>query len=203
MASSACVGTGVASTTASSSSSSSRSSSSPVVRAAGNARSSCARACLGGVAQPRELAAGDRGEVAREVRAPVAEADDADAHGSLLLAHLTAAGGWLIASQCPARRGGERLASRRPARRSGKRPAGGDGELAAGGGVVGVDERLDQHAVGGGEQQRGEVSGFAGLERAFTASRRSSRRRGRAVCGSARRAARAAAVSARCARAPR
>ena len=32
------------------------------------------RACCRGVAQPRELAAGDRGEVAREVRAPVAEA---------------------------------------------------------------------------------------------------------------------------------
>jgi hypothetical protein len=34
---------------------------------------------LGRVAAPRELAARDRGEVAREVRAPIAEADDADA----------------------------------------------------------------------------------------------------------------------------
>ncbi len=43
-----------------------------------------ARACLrGGVAQPAQLAAGDRGEVAREVRSPVAEAGDADADGCL------------------------------------------------------------------------------------------------------------------------
>ena len=49
-------------------------------RARGSARASFSRASLGGVAQPAQLAAGDRGEVAREVRAPVAEADDADAH---------------------------------------------------------------------------------------------------------------------------
>ena len=46
---------------------------------AGKRAATRARACRVGVAQPGELAPGQRGEVAREVRAPVAEAGDADA----------------------------------------------------------------------------------------------------------------------------
>ena len=84
IASSACVGTGVASTTASSSGSSSSSCEiRRVARASGKRCASLARAPLGGVAQPRQLAAGDRREVAREVRAPVAEPADAHPHRSL------------------------------------------------------------------------------------------------------------------------
>jgi hypothetical protein len=54
-----------------------------VVELAGQARAREARGepladVLARVAQPRELGAGQRGEVAREVRAPVAEPDDAD-----------------------------------------------------------------------------------------------------------------------------
>ena len=79
-ASSAWVGTGVASTTASSSGSPSSSASSPSCARPGRPAPSRSRARLGGVAQPAQLAAGDRGEVAGEVRAPVAEPDDADPH---------------------------------------------------------------------------------------------------------------------------
>ena len=88
-ASSAWVGTGVASTTASSSRPRAGRSISAVLRAAGKAARELSPRGLGGVAQPGQLAAGDRGEVAGEVRAPVAEADDADAD-QLCVGSLTA-----------------------------------------------------------------------------------------------------------------
>ena len=73
---------GVASTTASSSGSASRSSRSPVKRALGNARRAALARLLGGVAAPGQLAARQGGEVARQVRAPVAEARDAESDRS-------------------------------------------------------------------------------------------------------------------------
>ncbi len=79
-----------------------------IVERAGGARGwkralePCARVRRG-VAQPAQLAARDRGEVAREVRAPVAEPDDADADGPLV-AHRARAG-VLIGPQCPVRSG--------------------------------------------------------------------------------------------------
>ena len=77
---SACVGTGVASTTASSSGSASRSSRSAVKRACGMRAGAGARAIVLAPSQhQRSSAPGSAVEVAREVRAPVAEADDADA----------------------------------------------------------------------------------------------------------------------------
>ena len=68
-----------------------------------------ARALLS-VTQPCELAAGDRGEVAREVRAPVAEPGDADTDWRGGFAHDTRAGRGLICRivSRPGRRDGDR-----------------------------------------------------------------------------------------------
>ena len=78
VASSACVGTGVATTIASSASSASRSSSSVVVRADGNAAPQRSSASPDASQSQRELGVGQSVEVAGEVRAPVAEADHPD-----------------------------------------------------------------------------------------------------------------------------
>ena len=77
-ASSAWLGTGVASTTASSSGSASRSSRSPVKRASRNWRANRSRTSARPSQHQRSSRRRQRVEVAREVRAPVAQADDAD-----------------------------------------------------------------------------------------------------------------------------